>query len=134
AALLYVISFLLFLRGFLVLRDRFVLVVLVLAKTVFVQLVAALGVGLGLSKLEEVKGRTAADQGHHKEHYKAAHAGAFRFFLLRLGFLRLLRLRLWAGTLGHIGFTYRAIRVDCSRLALGRTGASFRGGFAVLQQ
>jgi len=37
-------------------------------------------------------------------------------------------------TLGHIGFTYRAIRVDGSRRALGRTDTGFRGGFAVLQQ
>ena len=65
----------------------------------------------------------------------AAHAAAFRFIFLRLlGFLRLLRLRLRAGTLGHIGFTYRAIRVDGSCRALGRTGAGFRGSFAVLQQ
>ena len=58
------------------------LIRLVLSKIVFVQLITALGVGLGLLKFEEIKGY-AADQCHHK----TAHAVAFQFiFLRRLGF------------------------------------------------
>ena len=71
-----------------------------------------------------IQGRAAARQCYHKKHDQAANAGTavLRFLLRGLGFLRLR-----PGTLAHVIFTNRAIRIDGPSLAFGGTGADRSG-------
>ena len=101
--------------------SRFLVCIFVLAKIVFVQIIVAGGIGLGLAELEIIECCAAARQSQHQQDYQIAHVG-LRLFLWRFGVsFHSFRGRAVAQTL----FTQGAVFVDIPDITLHGAGADF---------